>query len=169
MTSRKISGCLSRTSISGTLRGRNIPVRSCGRGLARNTCPSSAGRSGTPDRRTGTPCMRPAGRHSPSFASACTTTDSRTTPCLPGTRTPRVSGSTSSTPPTGTWSDIARNPAVDFPAAAWQSAEYVKISVGFLCAAGLSGASYSLYFDDFLLDTGAEDGDRDGLSDLEEE
>ncbi len=69
----------------------------------------------------------------------------------------------------GAWTDIARNPTADFPAAPWLSAEYVKISIGFLCAAGLSGAWYSLYFDDFLVDTGARDTDGDGLQDLEEE
>ncbi|HYT16800.1 MAG TPA: hypothetical protein VEO18_00955, partial [Thermoplasmata archaeon] len=69
----------------------------------------------------------------------------------------------------GTWTDLARNPTADFPAAPWQSAEYVKISIGFLCAAGLTGARYSLYFDDFMLDAGSRDTDADGLSDLEEE
>lgn len=69
----------------------------------------------------------------------------------------------------GAWTDIGRNPTADFPATPWQSAEYVKISIGFLCAAGLSGAWYSLYFDDFLVDTGARDADGDGLQDLEEE
>ncbi len=69
----------------------------------------------------------------------------------------------------GTWRDLARNPTADFPAAPWQSAEYVKISIGFLCAAGLTGARYSLYFDDFMLDAGSRDTDADGLSDLEEE
>src|SRR6267378_3273912 len=69
----------------------------------------------------------------------------------------------------GVWNDLARNPAVDFPAARWQSATFVRVSVGFLCTAGLKGASYSLYFDDFMLDTGAGDADGDGLSDLDEE
>jgi Big-like domain-containing protein len=69
----------------------------------------------------------------------------------------------------GTWSDVGRNPAVDFPAAPWASAEVVRISIGFLCAAGLTGALYSLYFDDFFLDTGAGDSDGDGLRDLDEE
>jgi hypothetical protein len=69
----------------------------------------------------------------------------------------------------GEWTDIGRNPAADFPSAQWSSAEFVRISIGFLCAAGLSGASYSLYFDDFLLDTGSGDSDGDGLRDLEEE
>jgi len=69
----------------------------------------------------------------------------------------------------GTWTDLARNPTADFPAAPWQSADYVKISIGFLCAAGLTGARYSLYFDDFMLDAGSRDTDADGLPDLEEE
>jgi hypothetical protein len=69
----------------------------------------------------------------------------------------------------GVWTDLARNPAVDFPAARWQSAKFVRVSVGFLCTAGLGGAAYSLYFDDFMLDTGAGDADGDGLSDLDEE
>src|SRR5205823_1252617 len=69
----------------------------------------------------------------------------------------------------GSWTSIGRNPAADFPAAPWAAAEVVRISIGFLCAAGLTGASYSLYFDDFLLDTGAGDSDGDGLRDLEEE
>src|SRR3989454_560259 len=72
-------------------------------------------------------------------------------------------------PGLGTWRDVARNPTADFPAAPWQSAEYVKISIGFLCAAGLTGARYSLYFDDFMLDAGSRDADADGLLDLEEE
>src|SRR5213594_4429755 len=67
------------------------------------------------------------------------------------------------------WTDHGRNPTADFPSAPWQSAEYVKVSIGFLCAAGLTGAWYSLYFDDFLVDTGAKDTDGDGLQDLEEE
>ena len=67
------------------------------------------------------------------------------------------------------WTDVRRSPAADFPSAPWTSAEFVKVSVGFLCAAGLTGASYSLYFDDFLLDTGSRDSDGDGLGDLEEE
>src|SRR2546427_786308 len=67
------------------------------------------------------------------------------------------------------WTDHGRNPTADFPSAPWQSAEYVKVSIGFLCAAGLTGAWYSLYFDDFLVDTGARDTDGDGLQDLEEE
>src|SRR2546426_5701092 len=67
------------------------------------------------------------------------------------------------------WADHGRNPTADFPSAPWQSAEYVKVSIGFLCAAGLTGAWYSLYFDDFLVDTGARDTDGDGLRDLEEE
>jgi len=69
----------------------------------------------------------------------------------------------------GVWTDLARNPAVDFPAAHWQNAKFVRIAIGFLCTAGLKGASYSLYFDDFMLDTGAGDADGDGLSDLDEE
>src|SRR2546425_11287762 len=67
------------------------------------------------------------------------------------------------------WTDHGRNPTADFPSAPWQSAEYVKVSIGFLCAAGLTGAWYSLYFDDFLVDTGARDTDGDSLEDLEEE
>src|SRR5216117_4533511 len=69
----------------------------------------------------------------------------------------------------GAWTDLARNPAVDFPAAHWQGAKFVRIAIGFLCTAGLRGASYSLYFDDFMLDTGAGDADGDGFSDLGEE
>lgn len=69
----------------------------------------------------------------------------------------------------GPWTDIGRNPAVDFPAAPWPSAEFIRVSIGFLCAAGLKGAYYSLYFDDFMMDTGAGDSDGDGLGDLEEE
>src|SRR5467141_1294198 len=69
----------------------------------------------------------------------------------------------------GAWTEVGRSPASDFPDARWGSAEYVRISIGFLCAAGLTGASYSLYLDDFLLDTGAGDSDGDGLRDLEEE
>src|SRR3989449_5304011 len=69
----------------------------------------------------------------------------------------------------GPWTALGRNPTADFPAAPWQSAEYVKISIGFLCAAGLTGARYSLYFDDFMLDAGSRDTDADGLLDLEEE
>src|SRR3989454_516428 len=67
------------------------------------------------------------------------------------------------------WTDHGRNPTADFPSAPWQSAEYVKVSIGFLCAAGLTGAWYSLYFDDVFVDTGARDTDGDGLQDLEEE
>src|SRR5207244_11630528 len=67
------------------------------------------------------------------------------------------------------WTDHGRNPTADFPSAPWQSAEYVKVSIGFLCAAGLTGAWYSLYFDECLVDTGARDSDGDGLQDLEEE
>src|SRR2546426_12122412 len=59
------------------------------------------------------------------------------------------------------WTDHGRNPTADFPSAPWQSAEYVKVSIGFLCAAGLTGAWYSLYFDDFLVDTGARGTDGD--------
>src|SRR5438093_2613626 len=69
----------------------------------------------------------------------------------------------------GVWTDLGRNSTADFPAAPWPSAEYVKVSIGFLCAAGLTGARYSLYFDDFLVDTGARDSDGDGFQDLEEE
>src|SRR6266550_2902964 len=74
------------------------------------------------------------------------------------------------TPPSlGVWTDLARNPAVDFPAAHWPNAKFVRVAIGFLCTAGLAGASYSMYFDDFMLDTGAGDADGDGLSDLDEE
>src|SRR2546423_5694199 len=69
----------------------------------------------------------------------------------------------------GVWTALARNPAVDFPAAHWLNAKFVRIAIGFLCTAGLAGASYSMYFDDFMLDTGAGDADGDGLSDLDEE
>ena len=69
----------------------------------------------------------------------------------------------------GVWTDLARNPAADFPAAHWQSAKFVRIAIGFLCTAGLQGASYSLYFDDFMFDTDGRDADADGLSDLDEE
>jgi len=74
-------------------------------------------------------------------------------------------------PPVGlaAWTDVRRSPIADFPSAPWTSAEFVKVSVGFLCAAGLTGAWYSLYFDDFLIDTGSQDSDGDGLGDLEEE
>src|SRR5256885_2684892 len=47
--------------------------------------------------------------------------------------------------------------------------KFVRIAIGFLCTAGLAGASYSMDFDDFMLDTGAGDADGDGLSDLDEE
>src|SRR2546429_9475621 len=74
------------------------------------------------------------------------------------------------TPPSlGAWTDLARNPAVHFPAAHWPNAKFVRVAIGFLCTAGLAGASYSMYFDDFMLDTGAGDADGDGLSDLDEE
>src|SRR5467141_3100401 len=33
----------------------------------------------------------------------------------------------------GVWTDLARNPAVDFPAAHWQNAKFVRIAIGFLC------------------------------------
>src|SRR5207247_1209691 len=69
----------------------------------------------------------------------------------------------------GCWTYLARNPAVDFPAAHWTNAKFVRIAIGFHCTAGLAGASYSMYFDDFMLDTGAGDADGDGLSDLDEE
>ena len=72
-------------------------------------------------------------------------------------------------PPMGGWQDVGRNPVEDFPAAPWGSSEFVKVSIGFLCAAGLTGASYSLYFDDFAMDSGRRDTDGDGLEDLEEE
>ncbi len=72
-------------------------------------------------------------------------------------------------PTLGVWQDIARNPAADFPSAPWSQGAYVKVSVGFLCAAGLTGASYSLYADDFVLETNSGDRDGDGLRDLEEE
>src|SRR5438046_3054975 len=69
----------------------------------------------------------------------------------------------------GVWTDLARNPAADFPAAHWQSTKFVRVAIGFLCTAGLQGASYSLYFDDFMFDTDGRDADADGLSDLDEE
>ena len=72
-------------------------------------------------------------------------------------------------PALGTWIDVGRNPAADFPAAPWRSAALVKVAVGFLCAAGLSGAYYGLYFDDFALEADSGDTDADGLRDLEEE
>ena len=72
-------------------------------------------------------------------------------------------------PDTAVWQDVGRNPSADFPQAPWRSAAFVKIAVGFLCTAGLEGASYSLYFDDFALETNSGDGDGDGLRDLEEE
>src|SRR5204863_8125860 len=74
-------------------------------------------------------------------------------------------------PPSGlwVWTDLARSPAADFPAAHWQSAKFVRIAICFLCTAGLQGASYSLYFDDFMFDTDGRDADADGLSDLDEE
>lgn len=72
-------------------------------------------------------------------------------------------------PELGVWQDVGRNPSADFPAAAWGSAAFVKVAVGFLCAAGLQGASYSLYFDDFALETNSGDSDGDGVRDLEEE
>src|SRR5437660_964558 len=67
----------------------------------------------------------------------------------------------------GVWTDLARNPAADFPAAHWQSAKFVRIAIGFLCTAGLQGASYSLYFDDFMFDTDGRDAVADvrGLED----
>src|SRR2546421_1582395 len=68
----------------------------------------------------------------------------------------------------GVWTDLARNPAVDFPAAHWPNAKFVRIAIGFLCTAGLAGASYSMYFDDFMLDTGAGASAGDGLRDLDE-
>jgi len=71
--------------------------------------------------------------------------------------------------PQGGWIDVARNPAVDFAAAPWGSASFVKVSIGFLCAAGLTGASYSMFFDDFFLETDSGDSDGDGLRDLDEE
>src|SRR5216117_289685 len=37
----------------------------------------------------------------------------------------------------GVWTDLARNPAVDFPAAHWTNAKFVRIAIGFLCTAGL--------------------------------
>ena len=72
-------------------------------------------------------------------------------------------------PPIGVWREIGRNPAADFPAAPWAASAFVEVSVGFLCAAGLTGASYSLYADDFAMETNSGDGDGDGLRDLEEE
>ena len=72
-------------------------------------------------------------------------------------------------PTLGTWQDVGRSLSEDFPGAAWSEATFLRVSVGFLCAAGLTGASYSLYFDDFALDADAGDSDRDGIEDLEEE
>jgi hypothetical protein len=69
----------------------------------------------------------------------------------------------------GVWADVGRNPLTDFPSAPWHAAEFVRISIGFLCTSGLKGASYSMYFDDFVLDTGAGDSDGDGLRDIDEE
>lgn len=72
-------------------------------------------------------------------------------------------------PPLAEWIEVGRNPGADFPAAPWRSATYVKVAVGFLCAAGLTGATYTLFFDDFVLEAGSGDRDADGLRDLEEE
>jgi len=72
-------------------------------------------------------------------------------------------------PPLGIWQDVGRNPAADFPNAPWSAATFLRVSVGFLCAAGLTGASYALYFDDFALDADSGDTDQDGIEDLEEE
>ncbi|HKW43455.1 MAG TPA: Ig-like domain-containing protein, partial [Thermoplasmata archaeon] len=72
-------------------------------------------------------------------------------------------------PAVSTWLDFGRNPAADFPRAPWKSAEYVRVAVGFLCGTGLTGASYSMYFDDFMMATGAGDSDADAIGDLEEE
>ncbi len=71
-------------------------------------------------------------------------------------------------PALNVWHDLGRNPAADFPDAPWASASFVKVSMGFLCASGLTGAAYSLYADDFTIETNAGDSDGDGLSDLEE-
>jgi len=73
------------------------------------------------------------------------------------------------TPAVGDWTDLARSPAADFPGAPWSAVEFVRVSIGFLCGAGLTGASYSMYFDDFMMDTGAGDTDGDGIRDLEED
>jgi len=73
------------------------------------------------------------------------------------------------TPELGVWQEVSRNPAADFPSAPWATATFAKIAVGFLCATGLTGATYSLYFDDFAADTDAGDSDGDGFGDLEEE
>jgi hypothetical protein len=72
-------------------------------------------------------------------------------------------------PRAGGWTDVARDPSADFPTAPWDLAAFTKVSIGFLCAAGLTGASYSLYFDDFRMDTGAADADQDGIEDLDEQ
>lgn len=72
-------------------------------------------------------------------------------------------------PPLGAWDDLGRDPAADFPSAPWSAASFVKVSIGFLCAAGLTGADYRLHFDDFALDTDLGDRDGDGIDDLEEE
>jgi len=73
------------------------------------------------------------------------------------------------TQPPQLWIPASRNPSADFRAAPWGAAEFVKVSIGFLCASGLTGAAYSLYFDDFAMDTNAGDSDLDGLEDLLEE
>ena len=72
-------------------------------------------------------------------------------------------------PTIGEWTDVARNPEADFPSAPWAGTKFLKVSVGFLCATGLTGASYSLFFDDFALDTDAGDSDGDGIEDLQEQ
>lgn len=72
-------------------------------------------------------------------------------------------------PTHGIWQDVGRNPAADFPAAPWGAAAFVKVSIGFLCAAGLTGADYRLHFDDFALDADEGDRDGDGIDDLEED
>ena len=72
-------------------------------------------------------------------------------------------------PEFGVWQLVARDPAADFPEAPWSEGAFVKVSVGFLCAAGLTGAAYSLYADDFAIVSNSGDGDGDGIPDLEEE
>src|SRR5437879_1717356 len=71
--------------------------------------------------------------------------------------------------------DVSGYSILDFGSAygyavyATRGAAVTELRVSFLCTAGLAGASYSMYFDDFMLDTGAGDADGDGLSDLDEE
>ena len=66
------------------------------------------------------------------------------------------------------WKDVGRSPAADFPGAPWEATAFVRVAIGFLCAAGLTGAAYALYFDDFSLNLDMGDSDGDGLEDLVE-